>query len=358
MPRLSRWLGGGSRGKVASSDRALAEKFRTALLAVLEGDYDRAEELITDAVRADSEDVEPYRSLARLYRIRGELGRAIRIHQNLLLRRDLDAQQRNGVLAELAADFRQGGFIQRAIASYQEVLAHEPRNAIALRALAGLLADAQDFAQALAMARRLAKVEKQPDPTAEARLLTRMAESLQGAGNGDQARRSVKRALRRDPEYADARMLLGALEFERGRHKAALAAWRSVPEKGGARAGEAYPRLETCFAALGRPADYERFVRELLEQRPDDAAARMAFAASLSARGELESGVLELRRVLDRDPENVQARIALGRMLISDNRDAAAIKEYRELLEWLDRRALRFSQLREVDGVSDGNVPE
>ena len=99
-------------------------------------------------------------------------------------------------------------------------------------------------------------------------------------------------------------------------------------------------------------------MRELLEQRPDDAAARMAFAASLSARGELESGVLELRRVLDRDPENVQARIALGRMLISDNRDAAAIKEYRELLEWLDRRALRFSQLREVDGVSDGNVPE
>jgi lipopolysaccharide biosynthesis regulator YciM len=358
MSRLSSWLAGRRRSSAVLSDRKLAETFRRALLAVLEGDYDRAEELITDAVRADSDDVEPYRSLARLYRIRGELGRAIRIHQNLLLRRDLDAEQRNAVLAELAADFRQGGFVQRSIASYQEVLAHDPRSAIALRALGGLLADAQDFEEALAMVRRLAKLEKRPDPAAEARLLTRMAESLRAEGDRDQARRSVKRALRRDPDHADARLLLGDLEAERGRHKAALAAWRPVPEKGGARATEAYPRLESCFTTLGRPGAYEGFVRELLERRPDDAAARMALAASLAARGELESAIRELRRVLDRDPEDLQARIALGRVLISGNREADTSKEHRELLEWLDRRVLRFSQLRELDGVADGNVRE
>ena len=116
--------------------------------------------------------------------------------------------------------------------------------------------------------------------------------------------------------------------------------------------------MAACFAAIGRPGEYERFVRALLEQRPDDASARMALAASLGARGEFESAVLELRRVLDGDPESVPARIALGRLLISGNRDSDAIKEYRELLEWLDRRAPRLSQLRELDPVADGSLSE
>ena len=208
------------------------------------------------------------------------------------------------------------------------------------------------------MVRRLAKVEKQPNPAAEARLLTRMAESARAAGDRDLARRSVKRALRRDSDHADARMLLALLETERGRNKAALAAWRLVCETGGSRSSEAHPRMEACFAALGRPEDYEKFVRGLLERRPDDAAARMALAATRGARGEIDSAVLELRRVLDGDPENVKARIALGRLLISGNRDADAQKEYRELLEWLDHRAVRFSRLCELDPVAERGPAE
>ncbi len=56
----------------------------------------------------------PIRALARLYRQQGEFGRAIQLHQNLLLRRDLDAEQRIEVLGELAEDFRKAGFLRRA----------------------------------------------------------------------------------------------------------------------------------------------------------------------------------------------------------------------------------------------------
>ena len=88
MSWLSSWFSRAERAP-HRSDRELASTFRRALLAVLENDYDAAESLITEAVHADSEDIEPYRSLARLYRLRGEIGRAIRIHQNLLLRDDV-----------------------------------------------------------------------------------------------------------------------------------------------------------------------------------------------------------------------------------------------------------------------------
>ena len=332
------WNGLRGRKGAESSDRQLATTFRKALIAVLEGDTSRAELLITEAVRADSEDVEPYRSLARLYRLRGEVGRAIRIHQNLLLRRDLDPAQRDTVLAELAADFRQGGFSKRAIACYQELLAHDARNVHALEALTELLAESRDYTGALEMARRLERVSRRRDPVRESRLWTRFAEAEHTEGRSDVARKAVKRALRRDPENADAHILLGEIEAERGKNKAALAAWRAVPERGGPRAAEVHPKLEATFAALGRAREYETFLRGLLAERPDDADARMALAATLASRGDVDPAVIELRRVLERRPRDAGARIALGRLLLANGRDADALVQYGELIEWLARR--------------------
>jgi lipopolysaccharide assembly protein B len=90
---------------------------RAALLAVLDGEHERAEELLTAAVGLESSGSEAYLALGRYYRMRGEIGRAIRVHQNVLLRRDLDPEQTVAALEDLARDFRQGGFLQRAIAS-------------------------------------------------------------------------------------------------------------------------------------------------------------------------------------------------------------------------------------------------
>jgi lipopolysaccharide biosynthesis regulator YciM len=329
----------GQRSKKVYTDRDLVATFRKALLEVLAGDYDQAEELIRQAVQADSEDMESYRSLARLYSQRGEIGRAIRIHQNLLLRPDLSAEERNAVLSELAGDFRQGGFLERAIASYQEVLSHDAQNREALEALSALHSEAREFREALAMVMRLAKVERRKDPAREARLWVGLAQAEYADGHHDAARKALKKALRRDASNVDARILLGQLLAERGKNKAALAAWRVVAEQGSARAGEVHSKLEASFAALGRAREYETFLRGLLEERPDDAAARLALSSTLAARGETDSAVLELRRVLDTHPEKVAGRIALGRVLLGEGRDAEALKEYGQLLEWLFGRS-------------------
>jgi lipopolysaccharide biosynthesis regulator YciM len=200
---------------------------RGALLAVLDRDLDEAERLIAAAVRLDSSGAEPYLALARLYRMRGEIGRAIRVHQNLLLRHDLGPEQTVAALADLASDFQRGGFLQRAIASYEEVLAHEPRHRQALRALVSLLADVRDYPRAIEMSRRLSKLGRDGmgDFPTEAELLVQSAEAAHAEGRSDDARKALKRALRRDGRSIRAWIALGEIEAERGRTKAALAAW-------------------------------------------------------------------------------------------------------------------------------------
>jgi tetratricopeptide (TPR) repeat protein len=97
-------------------------------------------------------------------------------------------------------------------------------------------------------------------------------------------------------------IVLGQLEAERGRSKAALARGRAC-RRSTARAGRSvYPHIESAYAALDRSRDFEAFLRALLEERGDDLHARLALARALAARGEIEEALAELRRLLERDP--------------------------------------------------------
>jgi len=311
-----------------------------ALLAVLERDLDRAEDLLSCAVRMDSNAVEPYLALGRLYRMRGEIGRAIRIHQNLLLRADLDAGESVAALADLAADFRQGGFLQRAIASYEEVLQRAPRHLPALRALVPLLAGVRDYRRAIDVARRLAKLEGEDVAAGEGALLLEMAAVAQEEGRSDDARRAVKRALKKNPRSVRGWVLLGEIEAERGHAKAALGAWSKVPDIDRRSGDLVYPRLAATYAALDRARDFETYLSGLLEKQPTDARARMALAHAMAARGALEEAVQELRRARDDNPDNLEARGALGRLLIEQQREAEGMREYADLLDVLAQQGL------------------
>jgi len=313
---------------------------REALLAVLDRDLEQAKELLSRAVRMDSTSVEPYLALARLYRMRGEIGRAIRIHQNLLLRADLTRAQSTAALADLAADFRQGGFLQRAIASYEEVLSQDPRHLRALRALVPLLSSVRSYRRAIEIARRLAKAEGSDSAASEAALLVEMAEAAQAEGRSEDARRALKRAVRKDPRSVRGWVALGGLEAERGKVKAALAAWSKAPALDRNIGPLVYPKLEATYAALDRAREFETYLRGLLEERVDDVHARVALARTLAARGDIDEAIAELRHASEHSPDNLEARGVLGRLLLAERREPDAVREYCELLDTLERQGL------------------
>src|SRR5690606_37381572 len=130
----------------------------------------------------DSQELDAYLALARLFRQRGEVGRAIHLHQNLLLRRDVTGDARFAALVGLADDFRSGGFLRRAIAAYEEVLAERPDHARALRALVALLTDAREPRRAIPLARRLARRERREPGVVEAALWLECAEIERSEG--------------------------------------------------------------------------------------------------------------------------------------------------------------------------------
>lgn len=323
--------------------KSAPDAYLRALMAVLDGDESTAEAELTEALHRDSSGIESYLALARLFRRRGEVGRAIRIHQNLLLRRDLGGAQRVRVLDELGRDFARGGFLQRAIAAFEEVVEHDAKHEHALSELVRLLADAGDHAGAITRAKRLARVRRTPDPALESDLLCRMAHSCLASGEVDAARKAAKRAVRRAPDNALAHVLLGRAEVERGKNKAALECWKSAlavvsSEDEPALADEILTRLEASCSALDRVGDTAGLLRDHLTAHPADAAARLALARHLASHDAPDEAQAELETLLSGHPGHLGARIALGRVLLSQGRDAEAGKQYAELLGVLERQ--------------------
>jgi lipopolysaccharide biosynthesis regulator YciM len=330
------------RGKRAPQ-QSIDASLRAALLAVLARDLERAEALLADVVRRDANAVDPYLALGRLYRAKGEIGRAIRIDQNLLLRSDLTPEQTLAALEDLAEDFRQGGFLQRAIASYEEVLARDSRHRGALRALVTLLASVREYPRAIELAKKLARLRRPGDPDDapdEAELWLQSALFARAEGRSGDARKALAKALRRDKTRVAAWIALGESEAERGKSKAALAAWSRVPALDRRAGPQVYPRLEALYASLGRGREFEELLGRLLQERPDDAHARVALAHALAARGEAEEAIAVVQRLLEKDPDDLEVRGVLGRIYLAEARDADALKAYAELLDLLERQGL------------------
>jgi hypothetical protein len=68
--------------------------------------------------------------------------------------------------------------------------------------------------------------------------------------------------------------------------------------------------------------------------------ARIALARSLAARGEEADAIEELRRAREGSPENLEARGALGRLLLAERREGEVAREYAELIDILERQGL------------------
>jgi lipopolysaccharide biosynthesis regulator YciM len=257
-----------------------------------------------------------------------------------LLREDLRKEQRLMALAGLGADFRRGGFEDRAIACYEDVLLDDKRDLGSLRALVQLYAQVGRYSQAIECRRRLTRLEGSDRGDEEARLYAEMAKAQYAEGDHDAARRSTKKALRWNKRCVAAWVLLGDLEAERGRAKAALAAWSEVPRMDRASGPLVYAKLEATYAALGRIRDFEAFVRGLLEEQPEDVRARRALATLLSARGDIDASISELNRLLGVDSDDLETRAALGRIVLSDGRVHEAAREYGLMIDALSRRGL------------------
>jgi lipopolysaccharide assembly protein B len=211
------------------------------MYAMLTSEVETAIEELSKVVELSTEPIEVYLALGNLYRQRGQIDRAIRVHQSLLTRRSLSEEERVLALNALGQDFRTGGLIDRALKTFRDALALAPKDADALSHLVKLSEDLSEWGDAYDYAVRLQKVQRNREPRNLSYLLAQKAQRLGENGQVFRASWFLNRAIRLHSENLPAyiflaRLYLGAGKPEKAR-RVVERALRRMPHK--------------CYAVLG-----------------------------------------------------------------------------------------------------------
>ncbi|WP_353116544.1 tetratricopeptide repeat protein [Nitratidesulfovibrio sp.] len=153
---------------------------------------------LSRVVRNDPDAVEIYLALGNLYRLRGDIERAVQIRSSLIVRPGLDPQFKARALFELGRDYRRGGVMDRALAAFDEARALGADPEQITYELALLHADSGAFQEAAA---QYARLGFRP---AQAHYMVRHAEELDRCGRHDEARTLLAKAVKVYPGAVEA----------------------------------------------------------------------------------------------------------------------------------------------------------
>jgi lipopolysaccharide assembly protein B len=155
---------------------------------------DRALDMFLKLMDANADTIETHFALGALYRRRGEVERAIRIHQNLLAREALAPEHREQALLALAQDYLRAGLLDRAEGLFQEVSEVPRLRASALDALRLVYERQHEWQQALDAYRQLARIGAAPARAVAAHYLCELATAAIERGDTQDARRLLREA--------------------------------------------------------------------------------------------------------------------------------------------------------------------
>jgi lipopolysaccharide biosynthesis regulator YciM len=211
---------------------------------------DKAIEIFIQVLEVNSETVETHLALGNLFRRRGEVERAIRIHQNLIARPTLNREQRTYALLELGQDYFKAGLFDRAENLFLELAEVRAHSEQALRLLLNIYQQEKEWDQAIQTGRKLARASGKRMEDVIAQYYCELAEQAVGKQNVAAARDYLRQALAADGNCVRASIVLGDLEAREEKYREAIQAWQQVEEQDAHYFGEVAGRIADAYRRL------------------------------------------------------------------------------------------------------------
>lgn len=267
---ISAWyLGYYSRQKRAIEQKlSLPRDYLVGLNYLLNEETDKAVDVFIKMLEVDSDTVETHLAVGKLFRRRGEVDRAIRIHQNLIARPQLDKVYREQSLFELGQDYLSAGVLDRAERIFLEILAVKEFSIPSLTALLDIYQQEKDWKNAIQIAQKMGVATKKNMQPIIAQYYCELAETVLKKGQTEQCNLYIKEAFGADPQCVRASLLHAQLEMNKGDHKTALRSLQRIKDQNPDYLSEAIDALASCYEALNEEEKLISYLMHILDEYP------------------------------------------------------------------------------------------
>jgi lipopolysaccharide assembly protein B len=257
------------------------ERYLDGVRFLLDDKPERALEVFLGLAASDDETIDTHFALGTLYRRRGEVERAIRVHQHIVGRAGLDERYRDAALTELARDYFKAGLYDRAETLFTQLAETGREPAVALQHLVRIHELQHDWEQAAAMHERLRAAGVPEQPSAIAHYWCELAETAIAARDLDAARAYLRTARREQKDSGRASILRGDVARMQGEPERAIQLYRRVVRRDFHLLPLVLPRLAEATRQAGDSDGFDESLRELLRSGVGN-RSEIAYAAIVS----------------------------------------------------------------------------
>jgi lipopolysaccharide assembly protein B len=270
--------------QLVSESRSLPRGYFKGLNFLLNEQPDKAIDAFIEIVKLDPETIDLHFALGNLFRRRGEIERAIRVHQNLLARPDLPQESQLHSQYELGQDYLKAGLLDRAEETFN-CLVDTQYSAQARRALLEIYQREKEWMRAIEAARALQDAGAGGRQKEIAQFYCELAQDELVHTHPDAALAMLEKAMAADRNNVRAAMLIGDVHLAKGDTEAALMAWRRVEQQSVPHVALVAQRLMDGYRAVGRSQEGANLLKNYLAEAPSIDLLEVVFKAVLELDG-------------------------------------------------------------------------
>lgn len=245
---------------------------------------DQALEHFLRMVRVDDKTIETHFALGSLFRRRGEIDRAIRIHQNIIARPDIASEQRDQALYSLAKDYLSAGLLGRAENLFVRLAQGSRYQVQSLEALCGVYEQERDWEKAIDAGQRLEVIGGRSLALQIAHYHCELAEAAALKKDFAAARKFVKKAQAGRPRTMRGALTRAHIARDTDDNKTALKLYHRIIDENTYLIAEALPEIVAIYKRENATAELERALQALLKKNPD-MASLVAYTAIVNDLG-------------------------------------------------------------------------
>ncbi|PHM38799.1 lipopolysaccharide assembly protein LapB [Xenorhabdus innexi] len=286
--------------KQQSADR-LSREYVDGVNFLLSNQQDKAVDLFLDMLKEDSSAFEAHLTLGNLFRSRGEVERAIRIHQSLMESASLTFEQRLLATQQLGRDYMAAGLYDRAENMFVQLVSEKDFRESALNSLLTIYQSTSDWSKAIDVAEKLVKLGKQQFRQEIAHFYCELA--LQGMGEDDfsDAIGHLNKAAQANKNCARVSIMFGRIYMAQKEYIKATEVLKRILEQDKQLVSEVLPMLQECYLELAQPEEWEAFIRRCVEENCGS-IAEIHLADIVEQKEGRDTAQIYINRQLERHP--------------------------------------------------------
>jgi lipopolysaccharide biosynthesis regulator YciM len=223
---------------------------------VLSRKTDEALELFIQMAKVDEDTLETHFALGHLFRRRGEVERAIRVHENLLARPNLNEMQRHQAVYSLAEDYLGAGLFDRAEKLFAELTDSPTVAENALEKLVYIYEREREWLKAIEAQRKL-EMLRGAKTTQVAHYYCELADQARANGNPELAREYLRNTVRSESGQLRGTLIRAALAQEERDFTQAIGLYEQTIEKDRSFITEVLAPLMDCYRSIDKLPYFE-----------------------------------------------------------------------------------------------------